>query len=401
MNFELSEEQKLLAESVRRMIERNYDFDARRKIIASAEGFSPAVWSTLAELGLLGIALGEDSGGFGGGSTDLVPVMEAIGEGLLVEPFVSTVAVARLIERAGSEALRASVLPAVVEGKSRLSLAWAEPGARYDLAKVSTEARRDGEGWVLSGEKVAVIDAPMAQRIVVSARSAGKAGDASGICLFAIDPKADGVSMKTARTHDGRRAADISLAKLRLGADALIGAEGKGLAALEEAGDFASALLCAEAVGAMKFACDTTLEYLKTRKQFGVPIGTFQALQHRMVDMCISTEQARSIAYLACARVDGAGDATERRHFVAAARVKIADAARHVGQESIQLHGGMGMTDEMKVSHTFKRLTMLSQAFGDADHWLALFAATEPAGEKSARKAAPLRAVNATAGAAD
>lgn len=377
MNFELTEDQKLLADSVRRVIERHYDFEARKKIVASPEGFSPVVWATLAELGLLGLALGEDSGGFGGGANDLIAVMEAIGEGLLVEPFAATVSIARLIERAGSDAQRAALLPGVVEGSTRLALAWAERQSRYDLAGAAAVARRDGEGWVLEGEKIAVRGAPMATHIVVTARSAGQAGERSGLSLFLLDPGAKGLTMNTYRTQDSMRAADLGLAGVRVGADALVGAEGEGLTALEEAVDFASALVCAEAVGAMKSACDATLEYLKTRQQFGVPIGTFQALQHRIVDMYISTEQARSIAYLACARVDAADSARERSRVVAAARVKVSDAARHVGQEAIQLHGGMGMTDEMKVSHTFKRLTMISQAFGDADHWLERFAASE------------------------
>ncbi len=375
MNFELNEDQRLLADSVRRVIERHYDFEARKKIVASSEGFSAAVWATMAELGLLGLAIGEDHGGFGGGAADLVAVMEAIGEGLMLEPFAATVSLARLVERSGSDTQRAALLPGVIAGSTMFALAWAERDSRYDLAGATTSARRDGEGWVLQGEKVAVLGVPAAGKIVVTARSSGAPGARDGLSLFLVDAKASGVSLKTYRTQDGMRAADLVLGDVRVGADALLGVEGDGLAALEEAVDFANALVCAEAVGAMKSACDATLEYLKTRKQFGVPIGAFQALQHRMVDMCISTEQARSIAYLACARVDAAVDARERARVVAAARVKISDAARHVGQESIQLHGGMGMTDEMKVSHTFKRLTMISQAFGDADHWLERFAA--------------------------
>ncbi|MCL4745719.1 MAG: acyl-CoA dehydrogenase family protein [Burkholderiaceae bacterium] len=380
MNFELNEDQKLLADSVRRMIERHYDFEARKKIVASAEGFSATAWATMAELGLLGLAIGEDDGGFGRGATDLVAVMEAIGEGLLLEPFAATVSLARMVERAGSEAQRRALLPAVIAGNTRLALAWAERDSRYALAGAATSARRDGEGWVLQGEKIAVEGAPAAGTIVVTARSSGAPGDRDGLSLFLVDPKAAGVTLETYRTQDSMRAADVVLRGVRVGAGALLGAQGAGLDALEEAVDFATALTCAEAVGAMKSACDATLEYLKTRKQFGVPIGAFQALQHRMVDMCISTEQARSIAYLACARVDSALDARERGRVVAAAHVKISDAARHVGQESIQLHGGMGMTNEMKVSHTFKRLTMISQAFGDADHWLERFAAASETG---------------------
>ncbi len=372
MDFQLSEELQQLSDSARRVFEKAYDFEARKKIVASAEGHSPAVWATFAELGLLGLPLSADHGGFGGSTADLVEVMEAIGTGLVVEPYVSTVSMARLVESAGSDAQRESVIGAVVEGRMKLALACYERGSRYKLDAVATTARRDGDGWVLDGAKIAATDAPMADRIVVTARASDKSGR---ISLFLVPRDAAGMTLKTFRTQDSLRGADVTLSGVRVGGDALIGAEGAGMAALEEALDFASVLLCAEAVGAMKYACDATLEYLKTRKQFGVPIGSFQALQHRMVDMCISTEQSRSITYLACSRVDGAGDAAERRRVVSAARVKIADAARHVGQEAIQLHGGMGMTIEMKVSHTFKRLTMIGQTFGDADYYIERFAA--------------------------
>lgn len=374
MDFQLSEEQQLLADSVRRLFDNNYDFESRKKIVASAQGSSEDTWAKLAEFGLLGLPLSEDSGGFGGGANDLIPVMEAIGEALVLEPFAPTIAMARLLERAGSPAQRDALLGSVIEGSCRLALACTEPGSRYDQTAIAASARRDGEGWVLDGGKINVIGAPQAHQLIVSARTSGKPGEADGVSLFLVPANADGLTQKTYRTQDSLRAADITLTGVKLGANALIGTAGQGLAALDEALDFVSALLCAEAVGAMKFACDTTLEYLKTRKQFGVPIGAFQALQHRMVDMYICTEQSRSITYLACARVDGGADAAERRRVVAAARVKIAEAARQVGQEAIQLHGGMGMTLEMKVSHTFKRLTMISQAFGDADYFIERFA---------------------------
>lgn len=374
MDFQLSEEQQLLADSVRRLFDNNYDFESRKKIVASAQGSSEDTWAKLAEFGLLGLPLSEDSGGFGGGANDLIPVMEAIGEALVLEPFAPTIAMARLVERAGSPAQRDALLGSVIEGSCRLALACTEPGSRYDQTAIAASARRDGEGWVLDGSKINVIGAPQAHQLIVSARTSGKSGEADGVSLFLVPANAGGLTQKTYRTQDSLRAADITLTGVKLGADALIGTAGQGLAALDEALDFVSALLCAEAVGAMKFACDTTLEYLKTRKQFGVPIGAFQALQHRMVDMYICTEQSRSITYLACARVDGGADAAERRRVVAAARVKIAEAARQVGQEAIQLHGGMGMTLEMKVSHTFKRLTMISQAFGDADYFIERFA---------------------------
>jgi alkylation response protein AidB-like acyl-CoA dehydrogenase len=376
MDFELSEEQRQLADSVGRYLNDHYDFERRKKIVHSDTGASDAVWKQLAEFGVLAIPFSEQAGGFGGGAVDLIAIMEAIGTGLVLEPYLSTVGLAgRLIDRHGSPAMKAGVLPAVVDGRCKLALAHYEAGGRFSNTAVALPAWREGNGYVIQGGKVAVIDAPLADQLLVSARTSGKAGDAGGISLFLVDAKAPGVSMKTYRTQDSLRGAEVSFDKVALSADSLVGAEGQGLAMLEEALDFAGALLCAEAVGAMKYACDTTLEYLKTRKQFGQNIGAFQALQHRMVDMCISTEQARSITYLACAKVGPDTPAAERSRTVAAARVKVADACRHVGQEAIQLHGGMGMTLEMKVSHTFKRLTMISQAFGDADYHLERFTA--------------------------
>ena len=376
MNFELNEEQQLLADSLKRYLDKDYDFEARKKIIASATGCSDAVWNTFAEMGLLGLAVSDAQGGFGGGAADLHSVMDALGQALVVEPVLSTVTVAHLIDRAGSEAQKKSVLPAVIEGKQKLALATEEAQSRFDLTQVSTTARRDGDGWVLDGAKVASIDAPNADRILVSARTSGKAGDADGISLFLVARGAAGLTLKTFRTQDNARAADLTLSGVKVGADALVSAEGKGLPALEEAIDFGTVLLCSEAVGAMQSACDATLEYLKTRKQFGVAIGSFQALQHRMVDMLVSTEQARSITFLAASKVDGgAADAAERKRVVSAAKVKISEAARHVGQEAVQMHGGMGITLEMKVAHSFKRLTMIGLAFGDADHHLERFAA--------------------------
>jgi alkylation response protein AidB-like acyl-CoA dehydrogenase len=355
MNFDYSEEQQLLADSVRRFLANDYDFEARRRIVASDEGWSASAWATLANVGVLGLPVPTDYGGFGGGAVDLMGVMEAFGESLVVEPFIPTVMAACLL--VGNQAA-ASILPAVVEGKTRLAFAHAEKGARYDLSAVKTQARKTDEGWILEGEKAAVLGAPMAERLVVSART----GD--GISLFLIE----GRNNKPYRRIDGMRAADIELRGEK--AERLEA----GLERVEEVIDFATALVCAEAVGAMKSACDATLEYLKTRKQFGVPIGMFQALQHRMVDMFIAQEQARSMACLACSKVDQAKDARERARAVSAAKIKIADSARHISQESVQLHGGMGMSEELKISHTFRRLTLIAGQFGDADHHLARFA---------------------------
>ena len=324
MNFDYNEEQQLLADSVRRFLQKDYDFEARRNILASPEGWSERVWSTFAEMGLTGLPLSPDYGGFGGGAVDLMSVMEAFGEALVVEPYLPTILAALVIARAGDAKQKQSILPLVAQGKMRLALA---SGAR------------------------GVIGAPMAHKIVF----AGNDG------LFLVEPG----NLKPYRTLDDLAAADVR-----------VDGKGEPLAGdgLDEVLDFGAALSCAEAVGVMKFACDTTLEYLKARRQFGVPIGTFQALQHRMVDMFISYEQAKSMACLACSRIDSSENAKDRARAVSAAKIKIADSARHISQEAVQLHGGMGMSEELKVSHSFRRLTVLARRFGDADQHLARFA---------------------------
>lgn len=375
MNFSYSEEQQLLAQSLRQFLAKDYTLEARRAIITSAAGYSEQVWATFAGMGLLGLPFASAYGGFGGTAIDVLPVMEAIGEGLIVEPYLATVGLGgQFVARGGSEARKRALLPALVEGRLKLAFAQTERDARYDLAHVAVRAKRSGNGYVLEGEKCVVLHAPCADTLVVSARTAGGITDARGISLFLVDRNAPGVSLQAYRTVDNLRAADVSFSGVALPADALIGPEGGALPLIEEVVDYATALLCAEAVGAMKYANDATLDYLKTRKQFGAPIGSFQALQHRMVDMMISYEQAKSMAYLACAKADNA-DPRERRRAVSAAKIKIADACRHVSQEAVQLHGGMGMTEELKISHTFRRLTMIAQTFGDADHHLERFAA--------------------------
>lgn len=386
MKFDYSEEQRLVADSVRRFVAQDYGFEARKSIVASKEGWSRDVWAKLAEIGLLGLPFPAEQGGFGGRAVDLMSVMEAMGDALVVEPYLSTVALAgRLVARGASDALRQETIPAIVEGRMALAFAHTEEGARYDLAHVATRATREGGGYRIDGDKRVVLHAPCADRLIVSARTSGGVADARGVSLFIVDVKSRGVSMAPYRTLDELRAADVRFDSVVVPGEARIGAEGGGLALVEEAADYATALLCAEAVGAMKSACDATLDYLKTRRQFGLPIGAFQALQHRMVDMVIEYEQARSMASLACARVDTESDPRERARIVSAAKVKIADACRHISQESVQLHGGMGMSEELKVSHTFRRLTMIAGQLGDADHHLERFARNSPGGEGHAR----------------
>jgi alkylation response protein AidB-like acyl-CoA dehydrogenase len=375
MNFDLSEEQQLLADSLKRYLSNEYSIDARARIVDSPAGWSETVWAALAEMGLLGVPFAEEHGGFGGTAMDVMLVMEALGEALVVEPYWVNVGLAgRLVTRGGSAEQQKKILPALIQGKQKLAFAHTERTARYDLRHVGARARRFGQGFTLEGEKRAVLHGAGADTLIVSARTSGSDTDPGGISLFLVDRGASGLTVKDYRTIDELRAADVWLSGVTVPADALLGAEGRALALIEDAADYATALLCAEAVGAMRFANETTLEYLKNRRQFGVPIGSFQALQHRMVDMVISYEQARSMAYLACVKVDTAGPA-ERRHAVSAAKIKVADACRHVSQEAVQLHGGMGMTEELKISHTFRRLTMIGQTFGDAEHHLERFAA--------------------------
>ena len=370
MNFEHSDEQRQLADSLGKYLAGQYDFEKRKAIINSASGASDAVWAAFAEMGLMAIALPEADGGFGGGALDLMAVMEACGQALVVEPLLDNVGLAgRLVARAGTDAQRAALLPGLIDGSMKLAFAALEPGRRYELAPQSTTARREAVGWVLSGTKCVVVGARSAHRLIVSARGP------DGACLFIVDPALPGVTLNPSRSADGQRLADVQFDKVSLGADALLGRAGGALPHIEEATDFATALLCAEAIGAMQYANDATLEYLKARRQFGAPIGANQVLQHRMVEMVIVTEQARSMAILAASKVDSSADAKERMRAVSAAKIKIADAARQVSQEAVQLHGGMGMTEELKISHTFRRLTMIGQRFGDADHHLERYAA--------------------------
>ena len=376
MNFDATEEQELFAASIARFVERDYSFDRRRRIVASPDGFSRDVWRTMAEMGLLGLPLPVACGGLGGGAMDAMSLMDAIGAALIVEPWLATVALgAQLIALGGSEVQRQRMLPAVADGTLLLAFANAEPDTRYSLAQVATRARHDGNGYVISGVKQAVPHAAAADSLVVSARTGGGDTDADGISLLLVPRDAPRLTVRPMRMLDETRAADLVLEDVRVPADALVGAPGRALPLIEQVVDFATALVCAEAVGAIEFANHATLDYLKARRQFGVPIGSFQALQHRMVDMVIEHEQARSMAGLACSAVDTERDPRARSRIVSAAKVRIADACRRVSQESIQLHGGMGMSDELKVSHTFRRLTAIAQQFGDADHHLERFAA--------------------------
>ncbi|MFS2019984.1 acyl-CoA dehydrogenase family protein [Massilia sp. CT11-108] len=375
MDFNFKEEQLQLADALKRWIARDYTFEARRAIVGSPAGVSDAAWATLAELGLTALPLPEAQGGFDGDAVDMFVVMQELGRGLVVEPYFATMFGAEFLRRGRAHE---ALLERVAAGDLKLACALGERQSRHDLRDIATRAAPDGAGWRLNGEKKVVLHGAQAGVLIVSARTAGAQRDEDGITLFAVPADAAGVVMRDVRMLDGQRAADVLLSDVTVGADAVIGTVGAGWTILEAAADHGAGLLCAEALGAMDALFGATLDYLKTRQQFGVPIGKFQALQHRMADMYVHLEQARSMALLAAVRLaDDArtGNAAERRRAVAAAKYRVGQAARFVGQQAIQLHGGMGVTDELPASHYFKRLSTIELTLGDCDHHLARFIA--------------------------
>ncbi|MCS3761123.1 acyl-CoA dehydrogenase family protein [Bradyrhizobium centrosematis] len=361
MDIQFTEEQELLRSSVQRLLRDQYDFEARRKIVASEEGFSRKQWAAFAELGLLAAPFSEGAGGLGGGPLSTMIVMHEFGRHLVVEPFVETVVLAGgLIEHAGSQEQQQSFIPDIIDGSKIWTLAWTEKASRFDLSHVATRARREGSDYVLTGAKTAVIAAPWADYLIVSARTSGDDRERSGVSLFVVDRRATGVDLQSFKTIDGRRAAEVSLRDVR---GQLLGVEDEGVAALEACRDRAIGALCAEAVGAIGELNSATLEYSKTRKQFGTTIGSFQVLQHRMVDMFIAHQEALSLMqHLSLSLSDG--DAGLSR-LASGAKSKIGYAGKFVADQAVQLHGGMGMTDELNVGHYFKRLSSINIQFGD------------------------------------
>lgn len=367
MDFNFTDEQTMVRDSLNRLVRENYDFDTRRAAIESDSGWRPEIWAQLAELGLLGMPFSEADGGFGGGAIDSLIVMEEFGKGLVVEPYIPTVVCAGgFFKHAGTDAQKAEHIGGIVDGSRIYAFAYAEPRGRYDLADLETTAKRDGDGYVLNGHKAVVIGAPWASHLVVTARTSGERRDRDGISVFVVDKSAKGIVTRDYPTVDGRRASEVYFENVALPAEALIGEEGKALPLIGLVTDEAIAALCAEACGAMKVAHEMTVEYSRQRKQFGTPIGKFQVLQHRMVDMFTEYEQSVSMAYLATLKLGE--DSRDRKLAVAAAKVRIGQAAHHIGQEAIQIHGGMGMTDELAIGHYFKRLTMFDSEFGNVDH---------------------------------
>jgi len=366
MDFDLSEEQRMLKESVERLIGERYEFEQRKTYMKEACGFSREMWQQYADMGLLGLPFDEKHGGMGGGAVETMIVMEAFGRGLTLEPYLATVVMGGgAVTLAGSEAQRADILPRIAGGELLLALAYGEPQSRYDLGDVATTARRDADGWILDGTKSFVAHADSADKLIVSARISGDRRSEDGIGLFLVDANAAGVTRRGYPTHDGQRAAEVKLANVKIRSSDALGEPGKGLATLRRIAERTLAATGAEAVGGMAAAHEITVDYLKTRKQFGVTIGSFQALQHRAVDMLVSLEQARSMALLATMMVDEP-DALERAKNIAAATVQLRRSARFVGQQAVQLHGGIGMTDAFDAGLFLKLARVLETLYGSA-----------------------------------
>lgn len=373
MDFDLNEEQSMLRDSVAKLMERTYDFESRRRYQLEPDGFSRDGWMRLAELGLLGLPFDEDDGGFGGGPVETMIVMEALGRALALEPYLSGVVMAgALLRHAATAAQRAELVPEIIDGTLMIAVAHAESQARYNLHDVATTAQHEGDGYSLNGKKSLVLHGDSASKLLVSARSSGDQTAQEGIGLFLVDPTQKGVTRHAFRTQDGLRAAEITFDNVHV-PEATVITEAAG-AAIDAAFDEVIAAACAEAVGAMDEALSMTVEYLQTRTQFGVALGSFQALQHRAADMYIALEQARSMTIYAVMNLNG--PAAQRRDAVYAAKIQINESARFIGEQAVQLHGGIGMTAEYKLGHLFKRLTMIARMFADTDHCLDHLAAS-------------------------
>ncbi|WP_168788505.1 acyl-CoA dehydrogenase family protein [Paraburkholderia aromaticivorans] len=369
MDFTYSEEQQMMADSLRRFVDTEYTFERRRKRSRQGGAFERAIWSAFGELGVLGLTIDADYGGFGEGAASRLVVQRELGRGLVLEPVVPcAVVAAAVIGEFGSDSQKATWLPAIASGKKIVSVAYLEPDSRFRPDAVKTIAERSDDGYVLNGQKSLAWHGEVANALLVTAL-VGRSGD---IGLFIVPRDAKGVALTGYPTIDGLRAADLTLDNVTVGADALICGPADGLDALQHGIDHGIAALCAEAAGAMERLIDITAEFLRTRKQFGQPLGKFQTLQHRMADMLVQKELALSMAYVAAQALDEP-DAAQRARMLSAAKVMVAKAGRYVGQQAVQLHGGMGMTDELEVGDYFKRLTMFDPLFGDSDYQVARY----------------------------
>jgi alkylation response protein AidB-like acyl-CoA dehydrogenase len=374
MDFSYSEEQQMLQDSVSKFINKDYDFNSRWQITDSPKGYSDAHWKLFAELGWLMVPFSEEQGGFGGSAVDLIVVMEEFGKGMVVEPFIATAVMAGgLIAEAGSDKQKKALLEPLMGGELQLAFAFTEPQSRFNLADVKCYAKREGNEWLLSGHKSVVLNGPSADKIIVAARTSGAQRDSTGISLFIIDTKQNGIINKPYETVDGHRAADLWFDKVVVADAELLGELDNALPVIQKVIDKATLAICAEAVGAMEVSYKKTVAYTKIRKQFGREISTFQALQHRMAKMFIEHEQAKSILLMAALNLDDQGGYNPK--VVSAAKSRIGKAARLVGQEAVQIHGGIGCTDELDIGHFFKRLTTVQYMFGSTDYHTQRFSA--------------------------
>ena len=367
MDFSTTDEQTMLRDTLSRWLAASYGFEARQKAVGGDAGWNPGTWQAFAEeLGILGAPFAEGHGGLGGGAIENMIVMEEIGRALVIEPYLPTVVIAGGALKATGGALADAVIPEIIAGKAIIAFAYAEPQGRYDLADLRTTAKKDGGGYVLSGHKSVVYSAPHATHLLVTARTGGGQRDKDGVSLFLIPADTKGVVRRDYPTVDGARASEIYFENASIGADTLVGAEGGALPLIEQVVDEATAAVCAEACGTMRVLQAMTLDYTKQRKQFGRAIGEFQALQHRLVDMFMEVEQSVSITLMATLKLD----TPERATAVSAAKAKVGKGARFVGQNAVQLHGGIGISNELAVGHYFKRATMIEGQFGSVDHHL-------------------------------
>ena len=369
MDFTFNEEQSLIQDQVDQFVQKEYDWETRQSLSNSELGFGEDNWKKFAELGWLGISVSEDSGGFGGSAIESMLIMEAFGKGLVVEPFLETVIMAGgLIDDHGSDQQKSSFLEPAIAGEMHLALAYAEPQSRFNLSDVVTEAKADGDNFIINGYKSVVMNGPSADQIIVSARTSGTQLDENGISLFIIDTNATGLDKTNYKTVDGRRASDLTFENVSVSKENLIGDQDKGFEILDSAIDKAILAISAEAVGAMEVLYKTTVEYTKTREQFGTAIGKFQVLQHRMVDMFMEYEQCKSLLYMATMKHEE--KAEDAKKAISGLKYQVGKAGKFIGQQAVQLHGGMGVTDELNVGHYFKRLTTVGTIFGNTDYHL-------------------------------
>ena len=369
MDFTFNEEQTLIQDQVDQFIQKEYDWETRQSLSNSDLGFGDDNWQKFAELGWLGISTSEDCGGFGGSAIESMLIMEAFGKGLVVEPFLETIIMCGgLLDDHGTDHQKSSILESAIEGKMHLAMAYAEPQSRFNLSDVLTEAKEDGDSFVLNGYKSVVMNGPSANKLIVSARTSGAQLDENGITLFLIDGDAEGLNKTNYKTVDGRRASDLTIENVKVTKDDIIGQINDGFKLLDSSIDRAILAISAEAVGAMEVLYKTTVEYTKTREQFGTSIGKFQVLQHRMVDMFMEYEQCKSLLYMATMKQEEGS--TDSKKAISGLKYQVGKAGKFIGQQAVQLHGGMGVTDELNVGHYFKRLTTIGTIFGNTDYHL-------------------------------